>query len=138
MPKAKLESKPRARAAVDADLTRDKLLDAAGPVFAEKGYYAATVREICARARANVAAVNYHFGDKLGLYTEVLRRCKQIAHMKEMNTALAQDAPPEEIFRLLIRTRMRCVRQGTVADMTFRIMVHELAQPTPAMTRMIT
>ena len=56
-----------------ADLTRDKLIEAAGSVFAERGYRAATIREICRRAGANVAAVNYTFGDKMGLYTEVLR-----------------------------------------------------------------
>lgn len=53
--------------------TRRRLLDAAGEVFAEKGYRAATIREICRRAKANVAAVNYHFGDKERLYAELLR-----------------------------------------------------------------
>jgi len=53
--------------------TREKLIEAAGQVFAERGFQEATVREICSRAGTNGAAVNYHFGDKLGLYTEVLR-----------------------------------------------------------------
>ena len=56
----------------DDEATRTRLLHAAAAVFAEVGYNAATVRQICTRARVNVAAVNYHFGDKLGLYTEVL------------------------------------------------------------------
>jgi AcrR family transcriptional regulator len=51
------------------DETRQMLIKAAGQVFAEE----ATVREVCSRAGINGAAVNYHFGDKLGLYTEVLR-----------------------------------------------------------------
>src|ERR1700738_1302224 len=56
------------------DPTREKLIEVAEHVFADRGYQAATIREICVRARANVAAVNYHFGDKLGLYTEVLQQ----------------------------------------------------------------
>src|ERR1700679_2181673 len=55
------------------DVTRRHLLEAAGEVFADAGFRNATVREICSRAGANVAAINYHFGDKQGLYSETLR-----------------------------------------------------------------
>ena len=48
--------------------TRQRLLEAAARLFAARGFTHVTVREICNAANANVAAVNYHFGDKLGLY----------------------------------------------------------------------
>ncbi|WP_022660363.1 TetR/AcrR family transcriptional regulator [Paucidesulfovibrio longus] len=53
--------------------TKEKLLAAASRVFSEKGFLAATVREICQLAGANIAAVNYHFGDKKHLYEAVLK-----------------------------------------------------------------
>ena len=76
------------------DATRNKLLEAAGQVFAEHGYHSATVREICMRAGANVAAVNYHFGDKLELYTEVLRRSVGAAQNEAIRNALDQEGAP--------------------------------------------
>lgn len=54
------------------DTTKQRLLETAGFVFAERGFEHATVREICRRAKANVASVNYHFGGKEELYAEVL------------------------------------------------------------------
>ena len=62
---------PGADAALDT--TRDRILAAAEEIFLEKGFEMATVRDICNRAEANVAAVNYHFRDKRALYCQVLR-----------------------------------------------------------------
>jgi len=59
--------------------TRQRLLEAAGEVFAERGFRAATTREICSAAGANIAAINYHFGDKERLYEEVLRHANRYA-----------------------------------------------------------
>ena len=54
--------------------TQERLLTAATEVFAEVGYRAATLREICRRGQANIAAVNYHFRDKEHLYAAVVRQ----------------------------------------------------------------
>jgi len=53
--------------------TSTSLLEAASEIFAAKGYRDATIAEICEKAGANIAAVNYHFGDKETLYREAWR-----------------------------------------------------------------
>ncbi len=63
----------------NAGTTKNRLLNAACSVFAEKGYRDATVAEICERADANIAAVNYHFGDKESLYDAVWHHAFQVA-----------------------------------------------------------
>ncbi|MFM8377844.1 MAG: CerR family C-terminal domain-containing protein [Planctomycetia bacterium] len=67
----------------DADDPRDRLLLAAGQAFAEHGYEAATVRDICLEAGVNVAAVNYYFGDKRRLYIESVKHAHQ-ARVKQV------------------------------------------------------
>jgi AcrR family transcriptional regulator len=127
----------RRHKSTDADPTRDKLLDVAGRIFADRGYRAATIRQICVAADANVAAVNYHFGDKLGLYTEVVRQSARIAEFQAAQTVIDQDAPAEEVLRAVIRARLHSLFHGDRPDWNFRIMAHELAQPTPALRRLV-
>jgi AcrR family transcriptional regulator len=57
----------------DPQETRNRILDAAQALFAEKGFDATSVRDITATADCNVAAVNYHFGGKENLYVESFR-----------------------------------------------------------------
>jgi len=125
-------SEPRAAAS-----TREKLVEVAGRIFAEHGYQATTVREIVKRSGANIAAVNYHFGGKLGLYTEVLQQLVRAARVNAINSALDQNAPPEDILRAIIRARLQSVTRPKVQDLHFRIMMHELVQPTPALSRVV-
>lgn len=86
--------------------TKEKLLVAATKVFSEKGFLAATVREICQLAGANIAAVNYHFGDKKSLYNAVLQ-----AMFAECGCASEIQADPalpvEERIAIFIREAVR-------------------------------
>ena len=131
------KSAKRSRKPAPSDPTRDKLLDVAGRIFADRGYRAATIREICIAAGANVAAVNYHFGDKLGLYTEVVRQSARLAEFQAAQIALDLSAPPEEILRAVIRARIHSLFRADRPDWNFQITAHELAQPTPALRRLV-
>jgi AcrR family transcriptional regulator len=128
---------PRRRAGTPtpSDPTRDKLLEAAGRVFADRGYDKATVRDICRLAHANVAAVNYHFRDKQGLYGEVLGQMTRASQLERMKAALDQSAPPEEILRRVIKVRVQGLGKKHLPDWHFRIVAREFAHPTPAMSR---
>lgn len=112
--------------------TRTRLLEAAGPVLAERGFKAATIREIVERAGANLAAVNYHFGDKEGLFVEVLRTAfREALERFPADGGLPADRPVEERFRAAIQNLlMRCL--GTCQpERTGRLMAREMAEPTP-------
>jgi AcrR family transcriptional regulator len=119
-----------------ADPTRTKLLEAAGQVFAEQGFHTATVREICSRAGANVAAVNYYFGDKVELYEEVLRQAVLSVHDDAMREAL-NDMEPRQALRRVIRHMMGRLCSANRASWTMRLMAHEMSQPTPAFARVV-
>src|SRR5438128_3043834 len=76
----------------DGQVTRDQILQTAGMVFAERGHAHATSKEICERAGTNVAAVNYHFGSRDGLYEAVLIEAHR--QLIDMDDLLALSSAP--------------------------------------------
>jgi len=114
---------------------REKLINAAGKVFAEVGFDGATVRDICSRARINEAAIDDHFGDKLGLYTEVLRTSMFAQQEPALNSSLAHPSDPRAALRALIHKWFERMREGGRPAWFAPIMAREMAQPTPALDR---
>lgn len=84
---------------------RERLLDAAERLFAERGFRATSVRDITAAAGCNVAAVNYHFGGKEPLYREVLQR--RLRALREARIAGAERALHEAGDRAGLETLLR-------------------------------
>jgi TetR/AcrR family transcriptional regulator, regulator of cefoperazone and chloramphenicol sensitivity len=117
------------------DETKQKLIEAAGEVFAEAGFENATVREICSRAGANIAAVNYHFRDKLGLYTEVLKSAMMAQQGAAPNADMAHPADPRAGLKTLIHDWLGRMTEGNRRSWLARIMAHEMSHPTPALDR---
>src|SRR5580700_7809419 len=116
--------------------TRDKILSAAGEVFAEQGFEGATVLAITERAGVNVAAVNYHFRDKAELYTRVvLDACSARAAWRDV-IAEAPDSP-EERLRSLIRHFLEYLLDPERAAWKRRLMAREMANPTGALDELV-
>jgi TetR/AcrR family transcriptional regulator, regulator of cefoperazone and chloramphenicol sensitivity len=118
--------------------TRERLLRVAARLFAERGFKRVTVREICRAARANVAAVNYHFGDKLQLYCEVVRMA--VTTMRETSAAAKQageGGTADEKLRAYIRVFVQQIGGSSSASWIHQLMSWELANPTPALDLVI-
>jgi AcrR family transcriptional regulator len=118
------------------DATQQRLLEAAEEVFAEKGFKAASIRKICHRAGANIAAVNYYFGDKERLYIEAVkyahRGCTEGMPFPEW----APGTPAAQKLRDFIRVMVTRMMQPQSPAST-QLMMRELAQPTAACAEVV-
>jgi AcrR family transcriptional regulator len=117
--------------------TRDRLLAAAERLFADRGFKKVTVRDICTAAKANVAAINYHFGDKLGLYREVLQSA--IDRMRATNEAAREagqgKSAEEQLRRYIVIFVHRFLESGN--DAVHRLITREVHDPTPAIDALV-
>ena len=113
----------------DGKETRQKLLDVACEIFAEKGYGGAKISEICRRAGANVAAVNYYFGGKADLYVAAWKQA-----MQEFMATVAkppEDVPPEDQLAFFIHRFVAKVLLFDGEKSHFRrLELMEMANPT--------
>jgi len=113
--------------------TRARLVRAASELFGRHGFKKVTVRQICRAARANVASVNYHFGDKTGLYREVLRvAIDTMVETSRTAQAAGHGLAPEERLRRYIDVWMRRVAEPHTSGWIHGLLQRELADPTPA------
>jgi AcrR family transcriptional regulator len=118
--------------------TRESLLRAAGEVFAELGFRAATVRGICQRAGANIAAVNYHFRDKETLYLEVLRYAEAMAVARHpVAPPAGARVTPEGRLRFFIRSFLsRLLLRGPDA-WAGKLLAMEMLDPTRVLDALV-
>lgn len=116
----------------DGAQTRARLLEAAGVVFAEKGFDRATAKEITGRAGSNGAAVNYYFGGIEGLYQEVLIAAhNRIVSLQELRAIVHGSLGPQDKLRQLIALIAGIVCGPASASWAIRILSREILAPTP-------
>lgn len=118
--------------------TRTRLLEHARTLFAAQGFRNVTVREICRAANANVAAINYHFGDKQGLYRMLIDEAIDIMRQTSEQAEVAgAGGNAEQRLRAFIRVFLQRVGSKS-APWIHQLMAHELAEPTEALDDVIT
>jgi len=116
----------------DLDTTRVRIVEAAGVMFAERGFEATTVRDICQAAGANIAAVNYYFRDKERLYIEAVVR----AHRWRLDQAQLPDwtpnTPAKQKLADFVVTFFRRVLGGPDNTWHTRLVMREILNPSAA------
>jgi TetR/AcrR family transcriptional regulator, regulator of cefoperazone and chloramphenicol sensitivity len=120
------------------DATRNRLLMAAGEIFAEKGFDKATVREICQAAQVqNIAAVNYYFGDKERLYVESVKHAHQVQIDEIPLPNWQANTPPAEKLRGFVHTMVARLTGDSWLPWQEHLMMREVANPTSAVVELV-
>jgi AcrR family transcriptional regulator len=113
-----------------ADLTRQAILKAATRLFADKGYQAASVRDIVAKARVNQAAINYHFKGKDGLYLELLKTAfDRLTQEAGFDADKLKSLSREEALRNFVQQQLRPLLFRDELSLYIRIFAWEGAHP---------
>jgi AcrR family transcriptional regulator len=135
---------PRTQLSVDPPISktgakvREQLIEAAGEVFAEKGFQGATSREICLRAGVNLAAVNYHFGGFETLYIATLKAAhERYGGIGPQDFESVEGMSPRETLKIVLRDIIGRLSQPTANSWETRLVARELVIPTFAQAEFI-
>jgi AcrR family transcriptional regulator len=120
-----------------SELTRDRILDKAEVLFANRGYHAVSVRAITTAAACNLAAVNYHFGNKQNLYLEVFRsrwlpRAKRVHRTFKKSLGNNGSSSPRAVVHSLVAAFLGGSMSDEERTRHHKLIYGELAQPTAA------
>jgi len=119
------------------DSTKTRILEAAGPIFAARGFRGATVRDICARAEVNLAAVNYYFRDKDNLYRETVRYARKTRELQHPFPDRQVSASAEEKLQQFVRILLQRLNALQEPNWQIQLIMYELLHPTEACREMV-
>ena len=118
-------------------ITKERILNEAEALFAKNGYDAVSVREITTAARCNLAAVNYHFGNKQKLYLEVFRarwvpRARRVQAYFRESLASQDTVSTSAVAQALAEAFLKGPLSDDERQRHSQLMIRELIQPTEA------
>lgn len=111
---------------------RSRLMEVGIRLFAERGLYGVSVRELSQAAEANISMISYYFGGKEGLYSAVLQ--EQFASFDQIEEIRRQGAEPLEVIEGYVRWTIRRHRDNPYL---LRFYTSELTNPTPCFATIV-
>jgi AcrR family transcriptional regulator len=122
---------------MSVDDTRERLLEAAGQVFAREGFKGGSVRRITEQAGVNIAAVNYYFRDKERLYVEAVKSACDAQSGRFPFPDWPPGTPARRRLEDFIRTMVRRILDPASPPWKRQLMLRELGEPTPACAELV-
>jgi AcrR family transcriptional regulator len=121
-----------------AKYTRHRIIKAAVDLFADKGFEAASVRDIVTKAGVNQAAINYHFKGKAGLYLEVLKTAfEKLTENAGFDAKNLKSLSREEALRNFVYQQLRPLLFRDEMSRYIRMFAWESAHPTKVFRKFI-
>ena len=129
---SRARSAPRAKTEEDRQGTRQHLLEAAGHVFADKGFERSTAKEICERAGTNTAAVNYYFGGIEALYAAVLDEARsRILSVRAIELAVEGKTGPRAKLQAALDVIVQTLLGPVSSSWVLQIFGRDMVTPSP-------
>src|SRR5579863_7482851 len=125
-------SADRSKTEQDRQGTRQHLLEAAGHVFAKKGFERSTAKEICERAGTNTAAVNYHFGGIEALYAAVLNEARsRIFSVRAIALAVEGKTDPRAKLQAALDVVVQTLLGPVSSSWVLQVFGRDMVTPSP-------
>ena len=122
---------------------RTQILDAAGQVFAEKGFHSATVKDVARAAGVADGTIYNYFKNKNDLLVAMVNRLGEISQFAHQLEQFSGEATPQEIVAFMLDNRTALLERNQaklqalipqiISDPELRShFYHSLAKPTMA------
>ena len=116
--------------------TKALIIDCAGSLIAKYGYAKVTSKSICEKAKVNMAAINYHFGSRAGLYVAVLKEIHDfLINVDELNKLYLSDLSPKEKVEIFIDLFVKILSNDK--NWYIKILAREIVDPSPFINQIL-
>ncbi|HOY23555.1 MAG TPA: TetR/AcrR family transcriptional regulator [Cellvibrio sp.] len=121
----------------DGEVTRTRILETAGALFAAMGYAETSSKSIAAQAEVDVASINHHFGSRNGLYQKVLAEAhRRIVKLDDLLNIAQNPMPAPEKLRMFISILVKTAKDDS--GWHTKVLAREMLAPSSNLQMLLT